>query len=296
MGTTADKLAYLQGTKAAIKSAIINKGVAVPDGTTFRAYAEKIGDIIDVPDLSNPGSAGDLRNGKQLVGADGSIVTGTLPEVTQATPSISVSSGGLITASATQSGGIVEGGSKSATQQLTTQAAKTVTPGTTEQTAVASGRYTTGDVVVSGDANLVAENIAEGVSIFGVTGTHSGGGGPWYQQFVDYLKTEGDKYTLNNPYTTISVTGDAENYEGFYGVYFEAISTPEQSALIPWPCITLMGYQLNGFRGEWSFEGAGAYMLIDSNGHNYGFQIKDFNAVIPCYMYVFKDSIVDFAS
>lgn len=296
MGTTADKLEYLQGTKAAIKQAIVNKGVAVSDGTTFRAYAEKIGDIIDVPDLSNPGAAGDLRSGKQLVGADGGIITGTLAEVTQATPTISVSSGGLITASATQSGGIVAAGSKSSTQQLTTQAAKTVTPGTTAQTAVASGRYTTGDVVVAGDANLVPENIAEGVSIFGITGTHSGGGGPWYQQFVDYLKTEGDKYTLNNPYTTISVTGDAENYEGFYGVYFEAISTPEQSALIPWPCITLMGDQSSGFLGEWVFEGAGAYMLIDSNGHNYGFQIKDFNAVIPCYMYVFKDSIVDFAS
>lgn len=175
MGTTADKLAYLQGTKAAIKSAIVNKGVDVPDGTTFRGYAEKIGDIIDVPDLSNPGAAGDLRSGKQLVGADGSIVTGTLPEVTQATPQISVSSGGLITASATQSGGIVEGGTKSSTKQLTTQGAKTVTPGTTTQTAVASGRYVTGDVDVAGDANLVPENIAEGVSIFGVTGTHSGG-------------------------------------------------------------------------------------------------------------------------
>lgn len=176
MGTTADKLEYLQGTKAAIKQAIVNKGVAVPDGTTFRGYAEKIGDIIDVPDLSNPGAAGDLRSGKQLVGADGSIVTGTLPEVKQATPTISVSSGGLITASATQSGGIVEGGSNSATQQLPTQGAKTVTPTTSEQTVVASGRYTTGDVKVAGDANLVPENIAEGVSIFGVNGTHSGGG------------------------------------------------------------------------------------------------------------------------
>lgn len=128
-----------------------------------------------LPDLSNPGVADDLRSGKQLVGADGSIVTGTLPEVIQATPTISVSSGGLITASATQSGGIVEGGSKSSTQQLTTQAAKTVTPGTAAQTAVASGRYTTGAVQVAGDANLVPENIAEGVSIFGVTGTYGGG-------------------------------------------------------------------------------------------------------------------------
>lgn len=45
MGTTADKLAYLNGTKTAIKNAIVAKGVAVPDGTTFRAYADKIGEI-----------------------------------------------------------------------------------------------------------------------------------------------------------------------------------------------------------------------------------------------------------
>ena len=57
------------------------------------------------------------------------------------------------------------------------QAAKTVTPTTTEQIAVASGSFTSGEVKVEGDANLVAENIKEGVSIFGVTGTLAGGGG-----------------------------------------------------------------------------------------------------------------------
>lgn len=215
MGTTADKLEYLQGTKAAIKQAIVNKGVAVPDGTTFRAYADKIADIIDVPDLSNPGAAGDLRSGKQLVGADGSIVTGNLPEVVQATPTISVSSGGLITASATQSGGIVEGGSKSTTQQLTTQGAKTVTPGTTAQTAVASGRYTTGDVVVAGDANLIPENIAEGVSIFGVSGTHSGGGGELvaviFSRFrrsgtLTYVNGDGSYHTASNSSGDVSLS------------------------------------------------------------------------------------------
>lgn len=174
MGTTADKLEYLQGTKAAIKQAIVNKGVAVPDGTTFRQYAEKIGSIVKVPSLSNPGSASDLRSGKQLAGADGSVITGALAEVIQATPTISVSSGGLITASATQSGGIVEGGTKSSTKQLSTQGAATIMPGTTDQTAVSTGRYTTGNVKVAGDANLAPENIAEGKSIFGVLGTHSG--------------------------------------------------------------------------------------------------------------------------
>lgn len=45
MGTTADKLLYLQGTKSAIKDAIVAKGVPVPTGTTFREYATKIGEI-----------------------------------------------------------------------------------------------------------------------------------------------------------------------------------------------------------------------------------------------------------
>lgn len=56
------------------------------------------------------------------------------------TPSISVSSGGLITASAN---------GKSNTSQLTTQASKTITPSESQQTAVASGRYTTGSVLVA---------------------------------------------------------------------------------------------------------------------------------------------------
>lgn len=109
---------------------------------------------------------------------------GNSPRVEVATPMIDVSAGGLITATTEQEKGYVSGGTKSATQQLTTQGAATITPGTTAQTAVASGRYTTGDVVVSGDANLVPENIAEGVSIFGVTGAHAGGSGDREQIYV----------------------------------------------------------------------------------------------------------------
>nr|DAS96719.1 MAG TPA: hypothetical protein [Caudoviricetes sp.] len=45
MGTTTEKLTYLQGTKDAIKNAIEAKGVEVPEGTTFREYAEKVGEI-----------------------------------------------------------------------------------------------------------------------------------------------------------------------------------------------------------------------------------------------------------
>lgn len=65
-----------------------------------------------------------------------SIESGVTPE----TPSITVSSSGLITATAN---------GKSGTKQLTTQAAKTVTPTTSAQTAVSASRYTTGAVTVA---------------------------------------------------------------------------------------------------------------------------------------------------
>lgn len=93
---------------------------------------------------------------------------------TQATPSITVSSAGLITAKSTQSAGYVSSGTKSATKQLTTQGAQTITPGTSNKT-IASGRYLTGTQTIKGDANLVAANIKKDVTIFGVRGTNAGG-------------------------------------------------------------------------------------------------------------------------
>lgn len=102
------------------------------------------------------------------------ISTTEVPVVDQATPTIEVSSSGLITASATQEAGQVAAGTKSATKQLTTLAAKTYTPGTSDQS-IASGKYLTGKQTIKGDSNLVAANIAKGVTIFGVEGSHEGG-------------------------------------------------------------------------------------------------------------------------
>lgn len=106
-------------------------------------------------------------------GYDGldAVTVEAMPTAEQATPSITVSTAGKITATATQDAGYVEAGTKTATQTLSTQASKTVTPTTAKQTAVAKGKYTTGAVYVAGDANLLAENIKSGVSIFGVTGS-----------------------------------------------------------------------------------------------------------------------------
>lgn len=90
-----------------------------------------------------------LRKGITAHDKKGEKITGTLADVTQATPAITVDAAGKITASATQAAGVVAAGTKSATKQLTVQAAKTVTPAASAQTAVAKGVFTTGIVTVA---------------------------------------------------------------------------------------------------------------------------------------------------
>lgn len=69
--------------------------------------------------------------------------------VAQATPVITVSESGLITAKATQEGGLVSDGTKSATKQLSTKGAATIIPGSAVQTAVSAGTFVTGDIKVA---------------------------------------------------------------------------------------------------------------------------------------------------
>ena len=199
MGTVAEKLNKVLKTKADIKAAIIEKGQNA--GDVFSTYADKIRAIETGKDVSGvTATAADVLSPKVFVDSSGNKVTGTIASktasnlsangatvtvpaghyatqatksvatATQATPSISVDSAGKITASATQSAGYVASGTKSATKQLATQAAKTITPGTSDQTAIAAETYATGAVTVTGDANLVPENIPLGKSIFGVEG------------------------------------------------------------------------------------------------------------------------------
>ena len=61
-----------------------------------------------------------------------------------------------------------------AINSITAKSAATITPTTTAQT-ISAGQYLSGAQTIAGDANLVAGNIAQGVSIFGVQGSHVGG-------------------------------------------------------------------------------------------------------------------------
>ena len=105
--------------------------------------------------------------------ATGDITVSAMPTGALSTPTINESTG-LVTAGVSSSGYLDT--SKISTSQLTTKTAETFTPTTTNQT-INAGQYLTGVQTIQGDVNLIPENIASGVSIFGVTGTHQGGSG-----------------------------------------------------------------------------------------------------------------------
>lgn len=179
------------GTPTASKGTVSNHSVSVtPSVTNTTGYitgGTKTGTAVTV-------SASELVSGTKTISASGttdvtnyesaSVASGSAktPNTTiTANPTVSVNSSGLITATVsktqnvtpTVSAGYVSSGTAgtitvtgSGTNQLTTQAAQTIHPSTTDQT-IASGKYLTGAQTVKAvtTTNLTAENIVQGVTV-----------------------------------------------------------------------------------------------------------------------------------
>lgn len=89
-----------------------------------------------------------------------------------------------------------------------TKGAQTYTPTTTDQT-IDSGRWLTGAQTIKGDANLVADNIKSGVSIFGVSGSITP---------IRYVNLSTSDFSVDNGVVKINIP----NYET--GEYIAALS------------------------------------------------------------------------
>lgn len=78
---------------------------------------------------------------------------------------------------------------------ITQKSASTYTPTTSDQT-ITGGQYLSGDQIIKGDVNLIAENIKSGVSIFNILGTlETGSGG----------SSSGSELTMKTGETTSNV-------------------------------------------------------------------------------------------
>ena len=222
------------------------------NGKTAYVDGEKITGTIATKTESNLSASGATVT--VPAGYYASQATKSVSTATQATPSITVNSSGLITASATQTAGYVSAGTKSATKQLTTQAAKTITPSTSSQTAVASGKYTTGAITVAGDSNLVAGNIKSGVSIFGVNGTYvgSGSGGTSVETctvdftLVDRAGCRVFYTTLDNSGNLITQTSVFEEFFGYGGGVLTNVVCGITITLEPQHNIAYTDYTIDG--------------------------------------------------
>ena len=185
-------------------------------GTIQTVFASKSGNVVTVPagfhsetktfdvggttvDLSFvTAAANDILAGK--IGADknGNPVNGTIQNA-----SVSVEKN-VVTVSA---GHLAEG------EEITVGTAKsaeTITPSTSDKV-INADTYLSGDLTIKGDENLVPENIAEGVSIFGVEGSHTGGGG------ADF-------------YRCVSVDNDTKTWSGYKAVLNSGIYSFEETA------------------------------------------------------------------
>lgn len=152
--------AYADGTK-------YTGTIETKTGTNLSAS----GDTVTVPagyyatQQTKSVDAGSATAPATISGTSASVSTGTntltLSKTISVTPTVSA---GYV------SSGTAGNSSVSLTASVTTKAAATITPGTSNQT-ISSGTYLTGTQTISGDANLQSAYIVEGKSIFGVAGS-----------------------------------------------------------------------------------------------------------------------------
>ena len=167
--------------------ATITSGAQMLDGvTSYNAAGVKVTGSIPTKTAGNLSASGDTvtvpagyyasQATKAVSGGSATApatISGTSASVSTGSNTITLSKTVSVTPTVTAgyvSSGTAGNSSVSLTANVTTKAAATITPGTTNQE-IAAGTYLTGKQTIAGDANLVAPKIVYPNTIFGVQGS-----------------------------------------------------------------------------------------------------------------------------
>lgn len=166
MGTITEKLEYLFRTKEQIKAVIISKGVEVPDGTAFREYVGLINSIGESENVTLQQKYV-TPTGEEIIVSPDIDYDGLSSVVVEGDDNLSPEN---IKKDVTIYG--VTGTADADGDGEVTLQDKFVTPtGEDFDVCPDEGYDGLSSVTVEGDSNLRPENIAKGITIYGVTGT-----------------------------------------------------------------------------------------------------------------------------
>ena len=190
--------------------------VTVPTGGTPRTSSD-----LTVSGATVTAPAGTYATAASKSVASGTVtapasISGTAATVTTGTNTLTLTKTVSVTPSVTTAGYVSSGtagnSSVSLTASVTTQAAQTIYPSSTDQT-ISSGRYLTGTQTIKAvtTSNLTADNIKSGVTVtvgdssdadrvLSVTGTYSGGGG---SVSVDTKTVTASNYPVSISFTSM---------------------------------------------------------------------------------------------
>lgn len=173
------------------------------------------------------------------------VTVNAMPQAEQAVPTLE-NNGGTISASAVQTAGYVQAGTKTGTLELDKQAATEYTPSLADQT-IPTDKYLTGVQTIKAvtganlqalDADFVPENIKSGIDLFGIVGTYGETGGGTLNG--DYSRAVIKKVNVSGTKTNISceIPSDFRNLNAILVLNVEnktSISSQSYFSLIYFP-------------------------------------------------------------